>query len=896
MSMELWLRLALAFFPQDFRRRRADEMVDTVEEMLLHSRPEERAKQCRRIFLQLARAGLAERFSVPIFSEAVPSTVPSTGATRPSNTFHKHSRSPFMDDLTHDLKSAFNSLIRRPGFALMVVATLAVGLGTSAAMFGVVHGVLLKPLPFDEPDRLVTIYRHFSNEPGREEDNMSLPDLHDVQKQVSSLDAVAGFGRSRSTMIRDGEPSLLITGRVTNGLLEVFGLAPHLGRDIELDDAVVDAPKVVLLSHSFWQTQFGGDPSVIGNVLQLSGDDHTIVGVAPAGFQYPSDVEAWVPWQIDIEGCGRGCHLMDTVARLAPGTDSESSSQELTVLGAALGKQFPESNIYKRFAVRQLKQQQIAPVQSALWLLMGAVLLVVLVAAANVANLVLVRGARRRREMAVRRAVGAGRVRLFRQLMLENGLLALGGALAGLVIGQGVLTAFLRLAPPDLPRLDAVGLDVNVLAFTVVLSAVVLLVFGLAPALRIANVELRGRGEAGTRRGRRSRRVLLTAELALTLVLLLGAGLLLRSFVSMTEVDLGFAPERVTRFSFALPDSGYSEPGASIVFSNQLEQRLKDTPGVEAAGLAFTGPFGSSQISSTIQPLDRPEPPPGEELGAVFDIVTPGFFETLQIPVMKGRVFADSDTREAPLALVISQTLADRYYPDKNPVGERAKVGISFDFDDDDSAYTIVGVVPDIRAYSVTDDPEPAVYMAQAQTSSPYLSGFVRSRGGVDMRPAIREHMRALDPLIPLRSIETQEAAIDEAYGPQRFYLALLGAFAAIALILSAVGLYGVIAYLVSQRTRELAVRMALGADGRSILRLVLADALQPTLLGVFLGLTGAWLGATVLDKLLFGVTAHDLTTYLVAPALLIACALLATLAPALRASRLEPRVALQEE
>ena len=888
MNVELWLRLALACFPQDFRRRRGDEMLDTVEDMLRQSVAADRAKLRRRIFFQLARAGLAERLSVPPFR------VPSF---RASNThFHKHSRSPFMDDLIHDLKSAFHSLARRPAFAMMVIATLAVGLGTSAAMFGVVHGVLLEPLPFDEPDRLVTVLRNFTNDPGREEDNMSLPDLLDLQERTTSLEAVAGYGRARKTLVKDGEPQLMVTGRVTNGLLNVFGLAPHLGRDLESGDALLDAPKAVVLSHAFWLKQFGGDPSAIGTVLQLSGDSHTVVGIAPAGFDYPSDVEAWVPWQIDTEGCGRGCHLLDTVARLAPGVDPESCSRELEVLGAALAEKFPESNIYKRFAVRQLQQQEVAPVQSALWLLMGAVLLVVLVAAANVANLVLVRGARRRREMAIRRAVGAGRARLFRQLMLENGLLALGGALAGLVIGQGVLTAFLHLAPPDLPRLDSVGLDVNVLAFTVALSAVVLLIFGLAPALRIANVELRSRGGAGTRRGRRSRRVLLTAELALTLVLLLGAGLLLRSFVSMTDVDLGFAPERVTRFSFLLPDSGYSEPGSSIVFSSQLEQRLRDTPGVEAAGLAFTGPFGSSQISSTIQPLDRPEPAHGEELGAVFDVVTPGFFETLQIPIMQGRVFADSDTREAPLALVISQALAERYYPGKNPVGERAKVGVSFGFDDDDAAYTIIGVVPDVRAYSVTQDPEPAVYMAQAQTASPYLSGFVRSRSGVDMAPAIREHMRALDPLIPLRSIETQEAAIHEAYGPQRFYLALLGAFAAIALILSAVGLYGVIAYLVSQRTRELAVRMALGADSGSILRLVLVDALQPTLLGVFFGLTGAWLGATVLDKLLFGITAHDLATYLAAPSILIVCALLATLAPALRASRLQPRVALQEE
>ena len=879
MKRHAWLRLALRTFPEDFRRRQEDDLIDTVDDVLAHTSPAQRPRMRGRILIQLIRAGLAERISAH-------------GSAGP----RFHTRSSPMDDLVHDLKSALRSLIRRPAFAAMVVMTLAIGLGTSAAMFGVVHGVLLEPLPFPEPERLITLVRDFEDDPGREEDNMSLPDLRDIQTRVEGIEALAGYGRARHTLLQDGEPQLLNAGRVTDGLLRVLGLAPHLGRDLTADDAVLDAPKVVVLGHGFWRRQFQGDAGAVGKTLMLSGEPHTIVGVAPEGFDFPGDVEAWVPWQIDTEGCGRGCHLLDTVARLDHAEGLQSAELELDVLGAALGAQYPDTNIQKRFSLRRLQEQAVAPVRSALWMLMGAVLLVVLISAANVANLVLVRGSRRRRELAIRTAVGAGRGRLFRQLMLENTLLAAAGAVAGLVIGQLVLTAFLGLAPPDLPRLDTVGLDSNVLAFTIALSVLVLLIFGWLPSLRMSMVELRGRGEAGSLQGARSRRTLLTAEVALTLVLLLGAGLLLRSFVRVTEVELGFVPEQVTRFSMVLPDADYSEDEDVVEFSHQLEERLAQTPGVEAAGLAFTGPFGTSQITSSIQPLDRPEPEPGSELRATFDVVSPGFFDTLGIGTVRGRTFTPQDTIGAPLALVISQTLAERYYPGKDPVGERAKVGLSFGFETDDQAYTIIGVVPDVRAYSLTDDPYPAVYMAQAQTASPYLSGFVRAKAGVGVLPAIKGHLRALDPMMPLRSVETQEAAIDEAYGPQRFYLALLAGFAAIALLLSAVGLYGVVAYLVSQRTRELAVRAALGANSTNILGLVLKDAMQPAVVGMAMGLAGAWMGAEVLAGFLYNISPHDWVTYLAAPAVLMVFALLACLFPALRAARLEPRIALESE
>ena len=882
-SSPLELRLALRLFPRDFRARQGADLLETYEDWIAFSAPSERPRVRRQALVQLLRAGLAERFA----SVMPPSPMP------PS----RSPRSSALEDLWHDVKSAFRSLQRRPFFAAMVMLTLAIGLGTSAAMFGVVHGVLLEPLPYEDSHRLITMERIFTNDPDRHAASMSLPDVRDVRREIPGLEAVAGVYGTRETLLLGDEPQLIRTGGVSNGLLDVFGLAPVAGRDIEAADAVLEAPPVVVVGHEFWQRRLGGDPDVLGTAIELSSVKYEIVGVAPAGFDFPRGAEAWTALQIDTESdCGRGCHFLTTVGRLADETPIEALNHQLMALSEALEEQHPRSNTHKRFAALSMLEQQVQPVRGALWMLLGAVQLVVLIAAANVANLMLVRGSRRRREMTIRRAVGAGRLRLFRQLMFENSLLAAGGAALGWLVGMGVLRGFMALAPADLPRLEKVALDGPVLLFTSLLTLGVLMLFGLLPAWRGASIDLRSRAQAGERRGGRSRTALLTAEVALALMLLLGSGLLLRSFAAMTQVDLGYSAERMTRVSVLLPEGAYAEPEQAVTFAAQLEERLRTAPGVEAVGLAYAGPFGSAHITSHIFPLDRPESKPGEHLSASFDVVSPGYFDALSVNPVRGRFFTDQDTRQAPLALVISQELAERYFPGKDPVGEQTKIGVSFGFDDDDAVYTIVGVAPDIRAYSLTDKPAPAVYMAQAQTGATFLSAIVRSIGEVDIAPVVREQIHALDPALPLHSVRSQEAAVDEALGPHRFYLALLGGFAVVALVLSAIGLYAVIAYLVSQRTRELAVRMALGANSWSVLRLVLFDALRPAALGTVLGLVGAVLGARVLDGLLYGISSHDVLTYVTAPALLLVVAMLATLAPALRASRLAPRVALEEE
>ncbi|MEM1249518.1 MAG: ABC transporter permease [Acidobacteriota bacterium] len=874
------MRWILKVFPRSFRERMAADVVDTMDDALEAASTGQRSRLRRRLLAQLAWAAAVER---------VHSWIPS-----PRPTSH-HERSSFLEDCIHDLRGALGTLLRKPAFSSTVIATLAIGLGSSTAMFTVVHGVLMEPLPYADSERLVMLYRHYTHRP-EEGRTMSLPDLRDVQEAASTLDGIIGYYRDNLTLLTDGTPELASFGRTTNGLLEIFSVEPVLGRDLTAEDAASNAEPSVVLAYGLWQRRYGGDPSVLGTRLDISGEAHTVVGVGPQGFGFPDGVQGWLPSLIDTEHCGRSCHAVSTVGRLAPNVDVQAATDELTALGIRLGEAFPETNAQKRFGARTLLAEAVAPVQSTLWILLGAVQLVVLIAAANVANLVLVRGTQRRRELAVRSALGADRQRLFRQLMLENTLLTIAGGVAGLVVGQVALTGLLRLAPDDLPRVVNVALDTEAYAFITALALAVLLIFGLFPAMGMARTEIRSRAIAGTVTGKQSRLALLTVETALALVLLLGAGLMLRSYGELTRIDLGFNPEGITRFFLELPDATYDSDEKIDQFTRALEASLSSIPGVEGSALAFAGPLGDNYILSVLTPLDRPAAADDIEYEMSFDAVTPDFFETLQIEVLRGRVFSAQDRAEAPRTLVVSRTLAERYYPDKDPIGEQVKFAISFSEEPNDAPYTIVGVVEDVRAYSLTDAPHPAIYAAQAQTFARSLNVMVRTRPGVDVLPAVNERLRALDPALPVRAASTHQGALAEAFGPQRFYLALLTAFASIALVLSAIGLYSVVSFLTGQRTRELAVRMALGADARRVVRLVLRDAIRPALIGTACGLLGAAFAARLLESQLYGISSLDALTYATAPLILLTVTLAATLAPALRATRIQAQVALREE
>ncbi len=800
-----------------------------------------------------------------------------------------------MNDLWQDLRYALRALTARPSYSLLAILTLTVGLGTSTAMFSLVQGILLQPLPYPEPERIVSLYRTFAHLPGRETRSMSRPDAEDFSQQISAFEAVAGTTDSQLTVKRDGAAYLVDGGLVVGELLRVFGLAPVLGRDFQWADSELGTPYVTVVSQRYWQQELGGGPDVLGTVIDVNGDAHTVIGVAPDGFSYPDGAAMWVPWKLDPEDCDRGCHLLKTVARLQPGIDLEAANLELEALATRLEAAYPDSNTHKRFSGRSLLEQMVGSVGPALWMLLAAVQLVVLIAAANVTNLILVRGTGRRRELAVRTALGASRWRLFQQMLVENGLLALTGAVGGLLLARAALAILPRVARESLPRLQEVGIDGPVMWFAFALAWIGLMLSGLLPAWRLSMISLRSRGSTQGVSGRRSKSLLLVAEVALSLMLVLGSGLLLRSFLERLEVDLGFDRRNVIRFGIYLPESVYSEPEDASGFFRRLEEEIRALPEVEAVGAMFAPPFGANNVTSVVRPMDRPDAPVGEELFASFDVVTPGAFETLEIPLLEGRLLNEGDRHGQPLVLVVNQRFVDEIYGGKSPIGERMKIEIGFGYDNGGEEHTIVGVVGNALR-RVETGPESMVYLTQAQMASPYLSMLVATRGAGDVVPAIRQRVQSLDPLLPMRSIETLDEAVDRSLGAPRFYLILLGGFAGIALLLAAVGLYGVASYLVSQRVRELAIRQALGARKGQLLRLVMEDSLRPVVAGLMVGLAGAWAARRMVESLLFGISPGDGVTFLTAPLLLLGVAVLAVLWPARRALGIEPRAALGAE
>ena len=802
--------------------------------------------------------------------------------------------------LFRDLQFALRNLARTPAFTVVALTTLALGIGANAAIFSVVNGVMLRPLPYHEPDGLYLVGRFYEGEGGMGFAH-SQPDALDIQADVAAIESAAGYTTATFTLTDGAQPEVVRGARVTNGLFEVFHEAPMLGRDLRGEENVPGAPLVAVIGHAFWQERYGDNPDVIGQTVELSEQTYEIVGVAPAGFDFPRDAQIWVPRYHNLEGCARGCHLMRLVARLLPDATLATAQAQLDALAARLQEAFPDSNFGKEFRFITLADMVYGSVRTGLFVMLGAVGLVLLIACANVANLLLARGSARTGEIAVRSALGASRGRLVVQLLVEALVLAgVGGAL-GVALARVGLGALLRLAPSNLPRLEEISVDGAVLLFALGTVVIITLLFGLMPALRLARTSVSealnhgGRGEGGSPARAWSRSALLVAEVALSLMLLFGAGLLLRSFSELNEVELGFDKGSVLSFLISLPDARY-DSDASVRFFDQLETRLASVPGVESVGGVFGSPMGGSNIGGSFRLLDRPEPPPGQDPSAMFRPITLGYLETLRVPILRGRGFEPNDRIDTPPVVLVTQQFVDRFYPDKDPLGEQVEFHVSVGYDID-QPHTIVGVVADIRSRNPRNDPVPEAYVVQAQAGSDYFRMMVRVAPGVpDLLPAIRREVGAIDPNIPLRSVETLEAAVERAYGPARFYLILLALFAGVAVLLAAIGLYGVVAYLVSRRTREIGLRMALGAEGRDVVRLVLRQGMTPAALGIALGLLGTWAGSRVLGSLLYNVGTQDPMTLVGVTALLLGVTVVAILIPARRASRIPPVVALKSE
>jgi putative ABC transport system permease protein len=811
-----------------------------------------------------------------------------------------------MDTLLQDVRYAARQLAKRPAFTVVAVLTLGLGIGANAAIYSVVNAVLLRPLPFKEPGRLVAVWTRQANKGALRGAN-SYPDFADYRDQATSFEGMAAL-RQHSYTLSTPEAGERIEGaRVSWSLLGVLGVAPRLGRDFRADEDRLGGPRVALLAHALWERRFAAHPGVVGQSITLDGEPYTVVGVLPEGFRLDfelGDAELLSPLTLDGKDAitERGSHYLRVIGRLRAGASLEQAGAELAAISGGLEKAYPESNTGRTASAMPLHDELVRGVRRGLLVLLGAVALVLLVASANVANLLLARAPEREREVAVRSALGASGRRLGRQFLTESVLLALLGGLLGLLLAHWGVAALVALAPADLPRAADIGVDLRVLGATLLVSLLTGLLFGSAPALRAARTRLSdalnegGRGSAGPGRAR-MRNGLIVAEVATALVLLAGAGLLVRSLGRLLDVDPGFSPERVLTAELQLPETRYAKPEQVVAFYERLLPRLAALPGLVSAGAGTPLHFGGSVWTTTFVRRDLPEPAPGERPSAHYKAVTPGYFEALRIPLVAGRGLSDADRRGAPRVVVVSRALARRLYPDEDPLGKPVAVGVGFGEEGDNTTWQIVGVVGDTALMRLEDEPPPTFYVSlwQHPWSDPSLvlraSGEPRA-----LAEAMRREVQALDPELPVSRVRTLPELLSASVAQRRFQALLLSAFAAVGLALAAVGLYGVMAFSIGLRTREIGIRMALGAERRGVLRLVMGQGLTLVLAGIGIGLLGASALSRTLASLLFRVSGTDPVTLGAVSAVLLLAAALACYVPARRATRVDPLVALRCE
>jgi predicted permease len=797
-----------------------------------------------------------------------------------------------------DLRYALRALARTPGFTLAVVLTLALGIGVNSAIFSVVYGVLLRPLPYASPERLVVLYGRY---PQFGRTSTSLPDFQDWRAGSHAFEQLAARHQGGFILTGDGEPERVVADRVTSNFFTTLGVRPALGRAFLPDeDRMRGDDRVVVLSHGYWQRRFGGDPRIVGREIQLSGRPWTVVGIAPPGFRYGRDVVLWAPTRADTT-LPRRAEFLDVIGRLKPGVTVAQASADVAAVVRRLAEQYPATNGRITSEVIGLEEDLVRDARPALLAFTGAVLLVLLIACANVANLLLARAATREREVAVRVALGAGRGRILRQLLTESIVLALLGGTAGIALASWGIAAIRTTDVQFLPRQHEIDMNPTVIGFSLMLSIATGLLFGLAPALRLsrplhASLREGARGATGGTLAR-TRNALVLGEIAVALVLSMGAGLLIRSFDKLTRVDLGFQPAGVLTYGVTFPSAKFRETAQLPAFYQSLIERSRALPGVKAAALSADLPMGASNyFAYSIEG----EPPRTPDAGAApVDVqpfnVSPGYFDVLRIPLRRGRLLQASDGPDAPRVAVINGEMARRAFGDRDPIGHRITFG---DPADSTTAWmTIVGVVGNVAQEGVTAGAYPQLYQSIEQNAFRNVFVSLRTlRDPLSLASAVRNAVRSIDRDLVVNDIQPLDARVAQSIARPRLSVWLLGSFAAVALVLAAIGIYGVMAYTVAQRTREIGVRMALGADPVSVERLVVWQGMRPALIGVAVGLLGALMVSRLIASLLYGVSALDPVTFALVPLFLATIALVATYLPARRATRVSPTVALQSE
>lgn len=802
----------------------------------------------------------------------------------------------WLESLAQDLRFTLRALRRAPGFAAVAVLTLALGIGASATMFGVIRAVLLRPQPYHDPERL---YEIGGVDGSGRATSVSLPDFLALRDRAAAFErmSLSAVPRTRSFLLTGvPEPANAFAVRVDAAFFPTIGVAPQTGRFFLDEEFAAGAPAVAMISHRLWQQHLAGDSGVVGRTILLNGEGHAVVGVMPPGFHYPHRVyDVWLPLKPDPEELrDRIRRNASVVARLKPHAKPDQAQAELESLASDLGRRYPETNRNWRPALRRVGEQQIAPVSRGLWLLGSAVGCVLLMACLNVANLLLARAAERRNEIAIRAALGAGRGRLVRQMLVESLTLAALGAGLGLLLTAWAGGVVARTFGQLVPRIEETRLDVQVLGFTVLAAALTAVVFGVWPALRATSARL-----AVSRFRVSPSGVLVTAQVALCLVLLAGAGLMLRSLVRLLGVDPGFRPQRVVTLRIPVPGVYGEGQARHVERYRRILEHVRTLPGVESAALLTVLPLGPVRATVTFTIAERPVAPDRfDELpSAQLRTVSSGYFDAMGIPLLRGRDFRDSDTRGAPGVVIINEELARRYWPGEDPVGKYIQAGTGIG--PAAPRLTVVGLVGNVKHASLRDRPEPELYHPYGQYLGFPQWAMLVVRTPADplaLAAALRREIRRREPDQPIGEIKTMEQFVRDSVGRPRFYGVLLGIFAGLALLVAATGLFGVISYAVSRRTQEIGVRMALGARPADILAMVVAHGGRFLAAGAVLGLAGALAAARLLQSLLFEVTPTDPATFATAVAILAIVALAATAIPARRAARVDPMTALRHE
>ncbi len=807
-----------------------------------------------------------------------------------------------MRTLAQDLRYAVRMLTKSPGFTAVAVLTLALGIGANTAIFSVVRAVLLRSLPYPEPERLVVVSEHHDRSGSM---GIAWPNYLDWRDQVKSLRTPAGYRLTRWNVSGTREPELLRGAEISSPFLSLLAVRPVLGRDIQPPDDQPGAEKTVLLSHQVWKTRFGADRAVVGRPIQLDGLPYVVIGVLPPSFSYFAEpVDLYTPIGLNGAEPGwleRGNHSgMRALARLAPDASLESARAELAGIMRQLEKEHPRTNGGQQAPIAPLTEALFGEFRATLWILLAAVGLVLLIACANVAHLLLARAATRQREFAIRVALGAGRSRILRQLLTESLVLSLLGGVLGVALAAWVVGPLVALAPSEIPRLADTRIDPLVLLFTLLACAATATLFGLAPAAQASRPDpqsaLRetGPGATNSRARQGLRRALFVSEVALAFVLAVGSGLLIRSLVKVQQVPLGFEPQGVLSLTVLLPDEGYDEESVRLQFHQRSLEELRRVPGVESAGATLCTPLAGRCWGSVYMVSDRPTPPPTDIPSSAFNVVDPGYFATLRVPLLAGRFFTEADRDDAPKVVIINESMAKRWWPNESPLGKRIKQG----FPQDDRPFReIVGVVGDLAQEGLDLPVQTEVFLPLAQASESSIT-FV-ARTATDPMAQARAATAAIHRVDPNQSVSwvqplTQSLA--ESVARRKFTTLLLGLFGTLALLLASVGIYGVVSYGVAQRTREIGIRTALGAGPRDVLRLVIDQALRLTAVGMLVGGVGALLLTRFLSSLLFQTPPFDPSTFGGVGVLLTGVVLAACAWPARRALRVNPTIALRSE